>query len=66
MKFFMLLAAVALIVGAIYHTEVSRYVSQLADGSSRSGSGRTVVHSIQRTGKSTGALMNRVGNALGH
>ena len=64
MKTFMFLAVAALIVGGIYHTEVSRYVAGLDVGSSRSSGSTSVVKSIQRTGNSGNALMGGVGNAL--
>ena len=64
MKTFMLLAVAALIVGGIYHTEVSRYFADLNIGPSRSGGGTSVVNSIQGVGNSGNALMGGVGNAL--
>jgi hypothetical protein len=64
MKFLMLLAVAALIVGGVYHTEVSRYVASLGKGSSHSASTSSVVNSFSRTGNSSNNLMNGVGNAL--
>lgn len=64
MKTFMLLVVAALIAGGIYHTEVSRYFSDLKVASSPSGSGTSVVNSVQGAGNSSSALMGGVGNAL--
>lgn len=64
MKFFVLLAVAALIVGGIYRTEVSQYVADLAVEPSEYGGGTSVVNSIQGTGRSQNALMGRVGGAL--
>lgn len=64
MKFFVLIAVAALIVGGIYRTEVSQYVADLAAEPSEYGGGTSVVNSIQDTGRSQNALMGRVGGAL--
>jgi uncharacterized membrane protein len=64
MKTFMLLVVAALIAGGIYHKEVSRYFSDFNVASSRSGSGTSVVNSVQGAGNSSNALMGGVGNAL--
>lgn len=65
MKLLVLLAVAALIVGGIYHTEVSKYLADLTGGSSNSGSATSVVHSMQRMGNSSNAVMGGVGSALG-
>jgi hypothetical protein len=64
MKLLVLFAVAALIVGGIYHTEVSRYFADLAGGSSKSGGATAVVDSIQGMGNSSNALMGQVGSAL--
>ncbi len=64
MKTLMLLAVATLIVGGIYHKEVSRYFADLNTGPTRSGSGTSVVNSIQGVGNSGNALMGGVGNEL--
>ena len=64
MKTLLFLAAAGLIVGGIYHKEVSRYVTDLNVASSRSGGATSVVNSIRSTGNSGNALMGGVGNAL--
>ncbi len=64
MKLFVLFVVGALIVGGIYHTEVSQYVADLTVGPSEYGGGTSVVNSIQSTGRSQNALMGRVGSAL--
>ena len=70
MKTFLLLLVAAVIVGAIYHTEVTRYVADLNIGSSSSGgsysssSGPSVVSSMRAMGNSGSALMGGVGNAI--
>ncbi len=62
MKQFVLFAVAALIVGGIYHTEVSQYFADLTVGPS--GGGTSVVDSIQGMGNSQNALMGKVGSAL--
>ncbi len=64
MKLFVLFAVAALIVGGIYHTEVSQNFADLTAGPSESGGGTTVVDSIQGMGNSQKALMDQVGSAL--
>lgn len=64
MKTFLLLAAAAVIVGAIYHTEISRYVADFTAGSSRPSSGSSVVGSMRDMGNSGNAVMGGVGNAI--
>ncbi len=64
MKLFVLFAVAALIVGGIYHTEVSQYFTDRTVGPSESGGGTTVVDSIQGMGNSQKALMDQVGSAL--
>jgi len=62
MKFLALLVVGALVVGGIYHTEVSRYIAGLAGGASSSGT--SIAGSIQQMGNSQNALMGQVGSAL--
>jgi len=64
MKLFVLFAVAALIVGGIYHTEVSQYFAARTVGPSESGDGTTAVDSIQGMGNSQKALMDQVGSAL--
>ena len=71
MKTFVILLVVGVIVGAIYHTEVSQYFADLNFGSSSSGGGSSgygggpsVVSSMRSMGNSERALMGGVGNAL--
>ncbi len=64
MKLFVLFAVAALIVGGIYHTEVSQYFADRTVGPSESGDGTTAVDSIQGMGNSQKALMDQVGSAL--
>jgi hypothetical protein len=64
MKFFVLFAVAALIIGGINHTEVSRYFADFTVGPSESGGGTSVVDSIQGMGNSQNALMGQVGSAL--
>ena len=64
MKLLMLFTVAALIVGGIYHTEVSQYFADLTVGPSESGGGTSVVDSIQGMGNSQNALMGQVGSAL--
>ena len=64
MKLFVLFAVAALIVGGIYHTEVSQYFADLTVGPSESGGGTSVVDSIQGMGNSQNTLMGKVGRAL--
>jgi hypothetical protein len=64
MKLFLMFAAAALIVGGIYHTEVSAYFADLADGSF-SGGGSSVVDSMGDMGRANNNLMNGIGNTLG-
>jgi hypothetical protein len=64
MKLFVLFAVAALIVGSIYHREVSRFVADITAGSSQSGGGTSVAHSIQGMGKSSNDLMSGIGGAL--
>jgi hypothetical protein len=66
MKFFMLLAAAAMIVGAVYHTEVSHFVAGIGKGSSSSRGGSSVAHSFNHMNKSSRSLMGRVGSSLGN
>ena len=65
MKRFMFFAAIALVVGGIYHEEVSDYVAGLSDGSSSSGSVTSVVDSMRGMGDSGNSMMNRIGDRLG-
>ena len=64
MKTFALLVVAALIIGCIYHIEVSRYVAHLTEGSSNSGGATSVMGSIRHMGNSGNSLMRGVGNAL--
>ena len=64
MKLFVLFAVAALIVGGIYHTEVSQYFADRAARPSGSRGGTTVVDSIQGMGNSQKTLMGKVGRAL--
>ncbi len=64
MKLFVLFAVAALIVGGIYHTEVSQYFADRTVGPSESAAGTSVVDSIQGMGNSQNALMGQVGSAL--
>jgi len=64
MKLFVLFIAAALIVGGIYHAEVSQYFADLAEGSSNSGGATSVVDSISGMGNSGNALLGGVSNAL--
>ena len=64
MRHFMFFAVIALIVGGIYHTEVSQYFADLTEGSSNSGGTTTVLDSIQGVGNSSNDLMRGVTNAL--
>lgn len=64
MKLLVLFTVAALIVGGIYHTEVSRYFADLTGGPSGSGGGTSVAGSIQGMGNSQNALMGQVGSAL--
>jgi len=63
MKLFLMFAA-ALIVGGIYHAEVSAYFADLTDGSSNGG-GSSVVGSMRDMGDAGNNLMGGVGNSLG-
>lgn len=62
MKLLALLVVGALVVGGIYHTEVSRYIAGLSG--SASSSGTSVAGSIQQMGNSQNALLGQVGSAL--
>jgi len=62
MKHFVFFTVAALIVGGIYHTEVSQYFADLNVGPS--GGGTSVMDSIQGMGNAQDALMGRVGSAL--
>jgi len=62
MKLLVLFTVAALIVGGIYHTEVSRYIAGLAGGASSSGT--SIAGSIQQMGNSQNALMGQDGSAL--
>ncbi len=64
MKTFVLLAVAALIVGGIYHTEVSQSFADFTVGPSESGGATSVVDSIRGVGNSGNALLGGVGNAL--
>ena len=64
MKYFLLFAVAALIVGGIYHTEVSQSFADLTVRPSEYGGGTSVVNSIQGTGNAQNALMGQVGSAL--
>lgn len=64
MKLLVLFTAVALIVGGIYHTEVSQYFADLTAGASNSGGGTSTVNSIQGMGNSQNALIGGVNNSL--
>lgn len=64
MKLFVLFAVAALVVGGIYHTEVSQYFADRAEGPSQSGGTMSPVGAIQGMGNSSNALMGKVGNAL--
>ena len=63
MKLFVLFTVAALIVGGVYHTEVSRYFANLTKGSSSAGA-TSVVDSFKGTSNSGNNLMDGVGNAL--
>ena len=66
MKLFVLFAVAALVVGGIYHTEVSQYFNQLAEESSDSdyGGGASVVNSMRGMGNSSNALIGGAAGAL--
>ncbi len=64
MKIFVFFAAAALIVGGIYHKQVSQYVAGLNAGSSRSGGAASVVGSFVGMGNSNTAVMNGVDNKV--
>ena len=64
MKLFVLSVVAALVVGTVYHAEISDYVAGLADGFSGSGGGTSVVDSIRDMGNSEKALIGGVGNVL--
>lgn len=65
MKFFVFLAVAALLVGSIYHTEISDYVADLSYGSYSSGGGSSVLSSMQSVGDKSSAAFGKVGNAFG-
>lgn len=64
MKFFMFLAIAAVIVGGVYHTEISDYFADLSSGSASYGGGSSVVGSMRSMGNSSSALIGGAGNAL--
>ncbi len=64
MKPILFVAIAALVVGGIYHTEVSEYVADLTDGSSSSGSVTSVAASMRDMGNSGNNLMRGIGNTL--
>jgi hypothetical protein len=64
MKLVVLCAVAALIVGGVYHKEVSQYFADHTAGASQSGGTTSVVNSIQGMGNSSNALMGGVNNAL--
>ncbi|MDX1417292.1 MAG: hypothetical protein R3293_24005 [Candidatus Promineifilaceae bacterium] len=65
MKLLMLIALTGVVVGGIYHTEVSRYFSNLAEESSYSGGvTSSTMGSMQGMGKSSRNLIGGVGGAL--
>ena len=64
MKPFLFVAIAALVVGGIYHTEVSEYVADLTDGSSSTGSGTSVVDSMRDMGSSGNNMMRGIGDRL--
>lgn len=65
MKLLALIAVAAVVVGGIYHAEISQYFAHLADASSNGGGGgSSVVNSIQNMGNSENALLGGVDNAL--
>lgn len=68
MKLFTFIAVALLIIGGIFHTQISEYFDDMSlassDSDSGSGGGTSVFGSIQRVGNSGNALMNGVGGAL--
>ena len=64
MKLFMLIAVAALVTGGVYHTEVSRFFTNVTKASHSSTNSPSVAYSFNRMGKSGKGLMSGVGNAL--
>lgn len=65
MKFFVFAATAALLVGSIYHTEISDYVADLTNGSYSFGNGPSVLSSMQSVGAKSSAAFGKVGSAFG-
>lgn len=65
MKFFMFLVGAALIVGGIYHTEVTDYFANLSNGTFSFDGGPSVLNSMQSVGEKSSAAFGKVGSAFG-
>ena len=65
MKFFMFLAAAALIAGSIYHAEVMDYFASLSNGGFSFDGGSSVFHSMQSMGEKSSAALGKIGSAFG-
>lgn len=65
MKYFMFLVGAALIVGGIYHTEVTDYFAGLSDGFHGFGDGPSVLSSMQSVGEKSSAAFGKVGSVFG-
>ena len=65
MKLFVFLAVAALVVGSIYHAEISDYVADLSNGSSSFGGTPSVLSSMQSVGEKSSAAFGSVGKAFG-
>jgi len=61
MKFFMYMAIAALIVGGIYHEDVSEYFADLSSGSYGSGGGSSMVGSMRDMGNAGSNLLGGIG-----
>jgi len=64
MKIFAFFAVAALIVGGIYHAQISQYFADLDAGSSQSGGATSVVGSFIGVGNSNTAVMNGIDNKV--
>lgn len=65
MKSLLLIGIALLIVGGIYHEEVSDYVADLTSGSGGSGSVTSIADSASDMGRSGNNLMRGIGGRLG-
>ena len=64
MKFFMFLAIAALVVGGIYHTELSDYFASFSNSGGSYGGGSSVLGAMQDMGNASNNLLGGASDAL--